>query len=335
MSKISIIIPVYNVERYIKRCLDSIIEQTYTDLEVILVDDGSSDHSVEICKEYEKKDSRISVVSKNNEGAGIARNVGISLSTGEYLGFVDADDYVEKEMYQVMVKSLEENNADLVYCLSTDESHEGYDNGTYKVFRGEDIENLAIGMIGTMPNQKKDSLYGSSVWRGLYKKQVVTDCNISFLSERTVASEDLLFNIEYLQQCQKAIYLDAALYHHCKNEASMTRTFGYFKTENELHLYRILEDILSRKGTKNFELPLKRMLIKRIRCAVLGNARAVNVKNVFEVIKITKDMLGDPFVSDVLKSYPGRQFEFRKRLMYCLMRYRMTILCLVIGKIFS
>lgn len=115
-AKISVIVPVYKVEPYLSRCLDSIINQTYRNLEIILVDDGSPDHCGEICDEYARQDSRIRVIHKSNGGLSDARNHGIDVATGDYIAFVDSDDYVTTDMYEKMLARLEFDNSDMVVC---------------------------------------------------------------------------------------------------------------------------------------------------------------------------------------------------------------------------
>ena len=113
---ISVIVPVYNVENYLPRCLDSIINQTYTNLEILLVDDGATDNSGKLCDEYAQKDNRIRVFHKENGGVSSARNMGLDNATGEYIAFVDSDDYIDKCMYEIMLNSSVQNNADIVVC---------------------------------------------------------------------------------------------------------------------------------------------------------------------------------------------------------------------------
>lgn len=116
MKKLSVIVPVYNVEKYIKHCVDTILTQTYTNLEVILVDDGSKDSSGIICDEYARKDERIVVIHKENGGLSDARNAGIDVSTGDYLAFIDSDDYIDVTMFQTMIESLEATDSDIALC---------------------------------------------------------------------------------------------------------------------------------------------------------------------------------------------------------------------------
>ena len=116
MDLISVIVPVYNVEKYLRRCIDSIINQTYTNLEIILVDDGSPDNCGKICDEYADKDSRIKVIHQQNGGLSAARNAGLDIATGDYIGFVDSDDYIAPEMYEKLYEALVQSDADVSIC---------------------------------------------------------------------------------------------------------------------------------------------------------------------------------------------------------------------------
>jgi len=115
-NKISIIVPIYNSEKYLKRCIESILKQTYTNIELILINDGSEDKSLEICEEYKKNDERIIIVNKENEGVSVARNIGIEKATGELISFVDADDYLEATFLQELLDIMEKYNVNYVAC---------------------------------------------------------------------------------------------------------------------------------------------------------------------------------------------------------------------------
>ena len=171
--KVSIIVPVYNSERYINRCVDSLIGQTLSDIEILLVDDGSSDNSSAICDEYAVKDNRIKVFHQKNAGAGAARNTGLEHAQGEYIGFVDSDDYVDINMYETLFCAAEKYNADFVtsgmkiiggkvfsaenrrqlcYCFEREELFEGK----------EGIKKLLLGTVGAPIGVYEDSRYGIS-----------------------------------------------------------------------------------------------------------------------------------------------------------------------------
>lgn len=116
MAEITIVVPVYNVEKYVAKCIDSILAQTFQDLEILLVNDGSTDNSAEICEKYAKKDSRIKVIHQKNQGLSAARNTGIEHASGKYIGFIDSDDYIEKDMYETLYQQMVENHADISVC---------------------------------------------------------------------------------------------------------------------------------------------------------------------------------------------------------------------------
>ena len=184
---VSVIIPAYNIEDYIGRCLDSIISQTYKNLEIIVVDDGSRDHTGEILDNYAKKDRRIKVIHKENGGVSSARNKGIEAAEGDYIGFIDGDDLIEPEMYKTLVDLLEEENADIAHC------------GYQMVFpdRVDYYHNTGKKKIQTTEEGLKDLLSGEMIEPGLvnklYKKELIKNCR---LDETVKINEDLLMNFE-------------------------------------------------------------------------------------------------------------------------------------------
>lgn len=136
--KVSVIVPIYNVEKYLRRCLDSLVNQTLTDIEIILVDDESPDNSNEIYKEYLAKDNRIKLVQKKNGGLGFARNSGLEIATGEFIAYIDSDDYVDVNMFKKLYDTSKNNNLDTVYC--------GYNNldDELKVHSFNEVDDLTI-----------------------------------------------------------------------------------------------------------------------------------------------------------------------------------------------
>lgn len=131
-KKISVIVPVYNVGEYLRQCVDSILSQTYSNLEIIAVNDGSTDGSGAILDEYREKDIRLIAIHQENQGVSAARNKGLDVATGDYIAFVDADDYIHPEMYEKLVKALEDNQADISFCTRK----RVYQNGTTESFSG-------------------------------------------------------------------------------------------------------------------------------------------------------------------------------------------------------
>ena len=165
MNKVSIIIPVYNVQKYLRKCLDSIVNQTFKNIEIIIINDGSSDNSLNICKEYSKKDKRINIINKHNEGVSKARNTGLLYATGEYISFIDSDDWVEQNMIEELYNSITSNKADLCICNFIKENKNKRDyiksNINQKILIGKEIKDyLTIPLIEREDNEKEHILAG-------------------------------------------------------------------------------------------------------------------------------------------------------------------------------
>ncbi len=210
---VSVIVPAYNIEDYIGRCLDSIISQTYKNLEIIVVDDGSRDHTGEILDNYAKKDRRIKVIHKENGGVSSARNKGIEAAEGDYIGFIDGDDFIEPEMYKILLDLLEEENADIAHC------------GYQMVFpdRVDYYHNTGKKKIQTTEEGLKDLLSGEMIEPGLvnklYKKKLVKNCR---LDETVKINEDLLMNYQLFKLSQKSVYYDITPYSYMIRSSSAT-----------------------------------------------------------------------------------------------------------------
>lgn len=206
---ISIIIPVYNGEGYLQKCIESIQKQTYSDIEIILINDGSTDNSGRICDEFTGKDKRIKVIHKKNEGVSIARNIGIQEAKGEYIGFVDCDDYLESAMYEKLLKSIVRNKADMAIC--------NYSNNEYFNLEKETLnQNELFDLI-----LDKDKFRGYP-WNKLYKSELLKNLNFN---KSISLCEDLLFNCEYVTRCKKISIIDEKLYNYIKREGSAINTF--------------------------------------------------------------------------------------------------------------
>ncbi|WP_206425633.1 glycosyltransferase family 2 protein [Romboutsia sp. Marseille-P6047] len=195
MAKVSVIIPIYNVEKYLNRCIDSVINQSLKDIEIILVNDGSPDNCPKICDEYANKDSRIKVIHKSNGGLSSARNAGMKIATGDYIGFVDSDDYIEINMYEQMYKVAYENNVDFVmsdyYKVYNDSKKEVTLDIDSSLYLKEDIYNKIYPSL----IMKENIDYGPllAVWHCLYKTSFIKENDLYF-DEQVKYSEDNLFS---------------------------------------------------------------------------------------------------------------------------------------------
>ena len=233
-SLISVIIPVYKVEKYLDRCVESVVNQTYKNLEIILIDDGSPDNCPKMCDEWEKKDSRIKVIHKENGGLSDARNAGMDISTGEYIGFVDSDDYIDTTMYEKLLTKLLETNSDVAMCDYFEEKTNGERNGS-----GLILENL------TGENIRKTMLYTTkehiceAVWKFLYKKEIV----IKF--EYGMWYEDVLFQLQVLKPTLKLAVVQEPLYHYIvQRDGAITNTYGEKQLQKRVEFLKRLLEIL-------------------------------------------------------------------------------------------
>ena len=225
--KVSIIVPVYNVEKYLEKCINSLRNQSLTDIEIILVDDSSKDSSLKICQKAAEEDTRIKVIHKVNEGAGKARNAGLEIATGEYIGFIDSDDFVEENMYETLCSKADKYGSDLILSgiLFVDgnmfseagerESKIYFDTDTH-FETSESLKELRMGIVGARPEDLDDSKYGMGVVKNLFKNEIIKKNNIEFQSERNMISEDALFMIDYISCIKKATGINEAFYNYCK-----------------------------------------------------------------------------------------------------------------------
>lgn len=217
--KVSIIVPVYNTGRYLYRCIDSLLEQTLNDIEVLLIDDGSTDESGKICDEYSDKDSRVRVVHKPNEGVSVARNIGLDLARGEFVGFVDSDDWIEPEMYECLVQQAEVFDADVVMC----DVITVYADGRRKP---DTISQLRDDTILTKADLKPTVLLelAGSACRCIYSNKLINTYAINFPCG-VKFSEDRIFNIYSMGYANKIVYTKNAYYHRLMHSESAVHSF--------------------------------------------------------------------------------------------------------------
>lgn len=231
---ISVIIPVYNVEKYLNKCITSVVEQTYKNLEIIIVDDGSTDQSPEICDEWKKRDSRIQVVHSSNGGAGKARNTALDMATGDYVTFVDSDDYIAPQMYQVLLEQfydgigIVECNYSMVYDDSEEFKEE---RKIYKIHTYSAME--------AMYENINDHIFRQLIWNKMYRKDVIK--GIYFPTGKKI--DDEFWTYQAIGNASKLIYMDQKLYAYRQQEQSVMhlldakKRLEALKAKEERHKY--------------------------------------------------------------------------------------------------
>lgn len=231
---ISVIIPVYNVEKYLNRCIDSVVNQTYTNLEIILIDDGSSDSSGKIADEWGKRDKRIKVIHKKNEGVSVARNYGVELARGKYIGFVDSDDYIEKNMFEILYKNILYTNSNISMCnyyiVNQDYTynHKHNINGNLLIIENQqDFFKLL-----------NRNYYRGFVWNKIFEREIVR--NIKF-DEKIHMCEDLLWVSRIATESIKYCFDNRCLYYYVKREDS---AYNSGMTEKNISVIKAYESII-------------------------------------------------------------------------------------------
>lgn len=254
-TKISVIIPVYNVEKYLDRCVNSIVNQTYRDLEIILVDDGTRDRSGQICDRWTQKDSRIKVIHKSNGGLGSARNVGIKIAEGEYIAFVDSDDYIAPSICQDCIDQLKKHKADICYFGSA----RVYPDGTVRVNhsffpdylngREELQKEIMPKCYGRYPG---DAFGIGTAWGGIYRRELIQRYKIEFPSERELISEDYVFTADICYVADSIAFVNKIGYLYCENETSLSHSYREDRFEKNVCFYlNRVEDIRRKQQNKN------------------------------------------------------------------------------------
>lgn len=212
---VSVIVPIYNVEKYLARCIESIIRQTYTNIEIILVNDGSTDNCGEICKHYAHKDKRIKIVEKKNGGLSDARNAGLKIATGEYVIFVDSDDYIEEELISDTYSKIVENDADICYFNYNQVDEQGnlieknilnFEDELLLIEEGKTDEYLVTCFFTYK--------HGIEAWDKMYKMKIIRDNGLTFTYNHEIFAEDLLFNLCYLIHVRRIVALNISYYNY-------------------------------------------------------------------------------------------------------------------------
>lgn len=297
---ISIIIPVYNVERYLTQCLDSVVNQTHQNIEIICINDGSPDNSIAILKKYEQQDSRIKIIDQANQGVSAARNKGIDMSIGRYIMFIDSDDWIDMDSCEKTLDVAERYNADVVIWPYVKEfSDSSVPKPIFEqdmvIFENEDVRSFLhrriCGLLGEELKRPEMLNALSPAWGKLYRQNVIKDFNVRFENNDCIGMEDGVFNFVVFNQIKKAVYVNQYYYHYRKtNQTSVTKTYnprGLELFNNQLVFYR--DNIKHNNLGENYQLALN----NRIALSFLdfGLNEMASPKSIFGKIKSIKGIL--------------------------------------------
>lgn len=298
---VSIIVPVYNVEKYLEKCLESLVNQTLKNIEIICVNDGSPDNCGEILDNYKAIDSRIIVIEQKNSGLSAARNTGMKYVNGEYIMFVDSDDWIDIDTCELAYNAAEKNKADLVmwsyvreYEDSSNEKLMFWEDG--KVFEKNEVKKLLqrriCGLLGEELAHPDYANALETVWGKLYLAERLLKNNVYFVNTKEIGTEDALFNLYALGYINRAVYIKKCLNHYRKdNNASLTKNYKKNLYMQWQHLFDLMQEYIDKN---NLSSDYETALNNRIALSIIGLGLNITscdcsmiqkVKKIKEIIK--------------------------------------------------
>lgn len=325
MELISVVVPIYNAEKYLVRCIDSIRNQTYTNLEIILVDDGSPDRCPQMCDEMMASDHRIKVIHKKNAGQGLARNDGMAIATGKYITFVDSDDWISLTHIENLYHALVSNAADAALGNHTRVTAKGEEilrilplqEGVYE---GEQIvDELMLPLIGSPAESSRDILINSSVSMNLYSVDLIRRANIHFISERFAVAEDFYFNVDFFHYASRVVFIKETGYFYFENMESTCEKYNPLRFERTLNYYTTICDRVEKYGLKEKTgYRIERSFLMKIRVAIRHIVRSDLSRA--EKFRQVENILSNQTVHEVLMRYPIEHYIPSMRILAKLMR---------------
>lgn len=309
---ISIVVPVYNAENTLERCVNSICKQTYDNIEIILVNDGSADNSLKICNKLAQKDKRIRVISQSNAGVSAARNLGIEAAQGAYIGFVDSDDWIDSDMYSSMYKSMQENNAELVLCNYIQVYGEKHIKKDEFIRIKEDTKLLKEEVLSNILSRQDNNIIGTC-WRLLVSKELLTKNNIQF-DVGIRMSEDMMFVIKCVDAASKISLDRRQLYYYCMNQNSATAKYMINIWEDMMVLINWCKNnILMKYPNLKLDDLIKECTTNAVIVAIANACKRETPLNFWERIKYSKNLCKQSFVKNAIQVTWRHRNRFQKK----------------------
>lgn len=315
---VSIIIPVYNVEKYLPKCIDSVVNQTYKNLKIILVDDGSTDNSASVCDEYAKRDERISVIHKENRGASEARNTGLrevrQNGGGGYIYFMDADDYIENNLVDRCVDTIKSRQCDAVVFNFVYENEEGTPilRSNYKpaIYCQESVAKRYKNISSVIMCNKKS---GWSTVVRFYKADVINDNKLLFPESKIIYGEDLLFAMKTTVYQRKIVVIKEILYHYLRRESSLMHSRKNIDFEQTVALCSEFERFSRENGFENLLNNEKQFIFSRILFAAITKLDGDLTEQAKSFREKIKNSEYEEFIKKTFKDAKKQTFRLIKR----------------------
>lgn len=338
MIELSVVVPVYNVEKYIHRCMNTIINQDYKNYEVILVDDGSTDKSGKICDYYKEQYNNVKVVHKKNNGLGFARNTGLEIAEGKVVTFIDSDDYVDKKMFSAMMLLFEQQQVDTCYCnyarvingLVIPNTHMENCSGIYK--RDEVLNKIIPWVVGGAPEDKFDDIIGYSVCKTCFSMEIIKEHDLRFHSEKEMISEDIIFQLDYLRFAKKIGVLNEDYYYYCLNEGSLSTSYRADRLEKTIHLYDEQLNRLELIGIRDTcQSRVERALISAVRMSIMTATKTLSLSRAIKEIRAFQN---NESIREILKCFKINKLPIRQRIFAYFLKYKLSLCTYTITKVY-
>lgn len=332
--KVSIIIPIYNVEPYLDQCVQSVLTQTLKEIEVILVDDESPDRCPAMCDEYAKQDSRIKVIHKKNGGLGFARNSGLDIATGEYVSFIDSDDFIASNMMEELYSTAVLYGADEVRSgvifYEDGKKTPRHDVDKVTIFRGkEEVKRFVYDYLGSAPEEYRDCKYMISSCLSIHSRKVIEENHVRFTSERQTLSEDLVFNVELSPKKNCIVCVPDCFYYYRNNPQSLSHHFSWEKYKRQETMFMAIKERLDAVYPKEeYWLHFLRLKFLYMR-NYIGQA-IKSSGSLWERRKLVKNMLRDEMWHELFTQYPYERMPKVKRIYFTVAKHKMISLLFII-----
>ncbi len=334
--KVSIVIAVYNVEQYLERCLMSVTGQTWENIEILLIDDGSPDACPRLCDEWAERDGRIRVIHKENAGLGMARNTGIEHATGEYICFFDSDDYISLNTVEHAVERALAARADTVVFGVSVMNSELCETRRYiptvgeRIYEGEAVrEEFLPEFIAPDPHGDGTRTFYMSAWVLMYSTELIKRTGFRFASEREIISEDVYSLLSYFRYSDRVAVLPEALYRYCENGASLSRSYRADRCEKIRHFYLSSLELCGRLGYgEEIKHRITKPYLAFTISALKGEVRAA--KNRKTALERVRSIAEDEVLRGVLEYNKHDRVSLTRRLLFFTLRARMYRLCVLL-----
>ena len=333
---VSVVLPIYNVHRYLDRCMESIINQSYSNIEIIMIDDGSTDECPEMCEKWAQRDSRIKVVHKHNAGLGMARNTGIECASGEFIVFFDSDDYVDTKTIEECYNRAIADNSDVVLFGHAHVNNDGtiahrlIPHGDKALYSENEVVEIVLKNLlmlgkdnGTVRN------FWMSAWSCFLSLELIKRIDWKFISEREVISEDIYSLISLYSYIKRVSIIEKSFYYYCENDFSLTHAFREDRFEKNNHFFEVT---LERAKECGYD----KRIIDCVAYPYLANIIAIFKQVVFsefsilEKIKRFRIMLHNDTLQKALGSLDDSNEKITRRVLFSLMEMKKSLLVMIL-----